>query len=82
MIDPTLLHYCYAFVSSHVFGVRPEGIVTVTELESVRFQEVKERLQSYLESQVRTRMYGQLFPVYFLPLNNVTIFEKCSKIDW
>ena len=52
MIDPTLLHYCYAFVSSHVYGSRPEGIVTVTSVEFGRFQDVKERLQSYLESQV------------------------------
>ena len=52
MVDPTLLHYCYAFITSHVFGSRPEGIVTVTELEMEHFADVKERLRSYLESQV------------------------------
>ena len=52
MIDPTLLHYCYAFISSHVYGSRPEGIVTVTEDEMTRFMDAKERLLSYLESQV------------------------------
>ena len=52
MIDPTLLHYCYAFISSHIYGSRPEGIVTVTLREIERFSATKERLQSYLESQV------------------------------
>ena len=52
MIDPTLLHYCYAFISSHIYGSRPEGIVTVTLREIERFNVTKERLQSYLESQV------------------------------
>lgn len=52
MIDPTLLHYCYAFISSHIYGSRPEGIVTVTLREIERFNATKERLQSYLESQV------------------------------
>lgn len=51
MIDPTLLHYCYAFISSHIYGVGSQ-IVVVTLDEIERFTATKDRLQSYLESQV------------------------------
>ena len=51
MIDPTLLHYCYAFISSHIYGVGNQ-IVVVTLDEIERFTATKDRLQSYLESQV------------------------------
>uniref|UniRef100_A0A9J8AYG5 Ca2+-dependent activator protein for secretion a n=1 Tax=Cyprinus carpio carpio TaxID=630221 RepID=A0A9J8AYG5_CYPCA len=52
MIDPTLLHYSYAFCASHVHGNRPDGIGTVTVEEKERFEEIKERLRILLENQI------------------------------
>uniref|UniRef100_A0A8C1G834 Ca2+-dependent activator protein for secretion a n=1 Tax=Cyprinus carpio TaxID=7962 RepID=A0A8C1G834_CYPCA len=52
MIDPTLLHYSYAFCASHVHGNRPDGIGTVTVEEKERFEEIKERLRVLLENQI------------------------------
>ncbi|XP_072239048.1 calcium-dependent secretion activator 1-like [Leuresthes tenuis] len=52
MIDPTLLHYSFAFCASHVHGNRPDGIGTVTVEEKERFQEIKERLRVLLENQI------------------------------
>ncbi|XP_072307719.1 calcium-dependent secretion activator 1 isoform X3 [Eucyclogobius newberryi] len=52
MIDPTLLHYSYAFCASHVHGNRPDGIGTVTVEERDRFEEIKERLRVLLENQI------------------------------
>uniref|UniRef100_UPI00398EECBA calcium-dependent secretion activator 2 isoform X4 n=1 Tax=Pristiophorus japonicus TaxID=55135 RepID=UPI00398EECBA len=52
MIDPTLLHYSFAFCASHVHGNRPDGIGTVTVEEKERFNEIKERLQRLLENQI------------------------------
>ncbi|XP_055016744.1 calcium-dependent secretion activator 1 isoform X6 [Boleophthalmus pectinirostris] len=52
MIDPTLLHYSYAFCASHVYGNRPDGIGTVTVEERDRFEEIKERLRVLLENQI------------------------------
>ncbi|KAM4588579.1 calcium-dependent secretion activator 1-like isoform 2-T4 [Odontesthes bonariensis] len=52
MIDPTLLHYSFAFCASHVHGNRPDGIGTVTIEEKERFQEIKERLRVLLENQI------------------------------
>ncbi|XP_078270696.1 calcium-dependent secretion activator 1 isoform X9 [Rhinoraja longicauda] len=52
MIDPTLLHYSFAFCASHVHGNRPDGIGTVTVEEKERFEEIKARLHSLLENQI------------------------------
>ncbi|XP_054866559.1 calcium-dependent secretion activator 1 isoform X10 [Amphiprion ocellaris] len=52
MIDPTLLHYSFAFCASHVHGNRPDGIGTVTVEEKERFGEIKERLRVLLENQI------------------------------
>ncbi|XP_055953499.1 calcium-dependent secretion activator 1-like isoform X3 [Argiope bruennichi] len=52
MIDPTLIHYSYAFCASHVHGNRPDGIGTVTVEEKDLFAEIKERLRILLENQI------------------------------
>ncbi|XP_042323829.1 calcium-dependent secretion activator 2 isoform X10 [Sceloporus undulatus] len=52
VIDPTLLHYSFAFCASHVHGNRPDGIGTVTIEEKERFEDIKERLSSLLENQI------------------------------
>ncbi|XP_056337806.1 calcium-dependent secretion activator 2 isoform X5 [Oenanthe melanoleuca] len=52
VIDPTLLHYSFAFCASHVHGNRPDGIGTVTVEEKERFEEIKDRLSSLLENQI------------------------------
>ncbi|KAM8973163.1 calcium-dependent secretion activator 2 isoform 2-T2 [Pelodytes ibericus] len=52
VIDPTLLHYSFAFCASHVHGNRPDGIGTVTTEEREQFEEIKERLSSLLENQI------------------------------
>uniref|UniRef100_A0A8C6VI49 Calcium-dependent secretion activator 1 n=1 Tax=Naja naja TaxID=35670 RepID=A0A8C6VI49_NAJNA len=52
MIDPTLLHYSFAFCASHVHGNRPDGIGTVTVEEKERFEDIKERLRLLLENQI------------------------------
>ncbi|XP_015281921.1 PREDICTED: calcium-dependent secretion activator 2 isoform X1 [Gekko japonicus] len=52
VIDPTLLHYSFAFCASHVHGNRPDGIGTVTIEEKERFEDIKERLASLLENQI------------------------------
>ncbi|XP_068021417.1 calcium-dependent secretion activator 2 isoform X8 [Melanerpes formicivorus] len=52
VIDPTLLHYSFAFCASHVHGNRPDGIGTVSVEEKERFEEIKDRLSSLLENQI------------------------------
>ncbi|XP_075713278.1 calcium-dependent secretion activator 2 isoform X8 [Rhinoderma darwinii] len=52
VIDPTLLHYSFAFCASHVHGNRPDGIGTVTTEERERFEEIKVRLALLLENQI------------------------------
>ncbi|XP_067288532.1 calcium-dependent secretion activator 1 isoform X1 [Pseudorasbora parva] len=52
MIDPTLLHYSFAFCASHVHGNRPDGIGTVSVEEKEHFEEIKERLRVLLENQI------------------------------
>ncbi|KAI1239375.1 hypothetical protein IHE44_0012494 [Lamprotornis superbus] len=48
VIDPTLLHYSFAFCASHVH----DGIGTVSVEEKERFEEIKDRLSSLLENQI------------------------------
>ncbi|KAL5015108.1 hypothetical protein ScPMuIL_009378 [Solemya velum] len=52
MIDPTLIHYSFAFCASHVHGNRPDGIGTVLLREREKFDEIKERLRILLENQI------------------------------
>uniref|UniRef100_A0A663N7Y0 Calcium dependent secretion activator 2 n=1 Tax=Athene cunicularia TaxID=194338 RepID=A0A663N7Y0_ATHCN len=52
VIDPTLLHYSFAFCASHVHGNRPDGIGTVSVEEKERFEDIKDRLSSLLENQI------------------------------
>nr|XP_020453818.1 calcium-dependent secretion activator 1 isoform X10 [Monopterus albus] len=52
IIDPTLLHYSFAFCASHVHGNRPDGLTTVKVDEKDRFEDIKERLRVILESQI------------------------------
>ncbi|XP_067316244.1 calcium-dependent secretion activator 1 isoform X4 [Pseudorasbora parva] len=57
MIDPTLLHYSFAFCASHVHGNRPDGLGTVAVEEKERFEEIKERLRVLLENQITNFRY-------------------------
>ncbi|KAM9410399.1 calcium-dependent secretion activator 1 isoform 3-T3 [Pholidichthys leucotaenia] len=52
IIDPTLLHYSFAFCASHVHGNRPDGLSTVTVDEKDRFEDIKERLRVILENHI------------------------------
>uniref|UniRef100_A0A8C2K0S1 Ca++-dependent secretion activator 2 n=1 Tax=Cyprinus carpio TaxID=7962 RepID=A0A8C2K0S1_CYPCA len=52
LVDPTLLHYSYAFCASHVHGNRPDGMGTVTEQEEEEFEEIRSRLLTLLEKQI------------------------------
>nr|XP_033814087.1 calcium-dependent secretion activator 2 isoform X8 [Geotrypetes seraphini] len=52
VIDPTLLHYSFAFCASHVHGNRPDGIGTLTVEEKERFEEIKGRVSTLLENQI------------------------------
>ncbi|XP_060770755.1 calcium-dependent secretion activator 2 isoform X2 [Neoarius graeffei] len=52
LVDPTLLHYSYAFCASHVHGNRPDGMGTITEDEQEEFEEIRVRLLTLLESQI------------------------------
>ncbi|XP_018322577.1 calcium-dependent secretion activator isoform X5 [Agrilus planipennis] len=57
MIDPTLIHYSFAFCASHVHGNRPDGVGSVTTEEKDKFQDVKERLRVLLEHQITNFRY-------------------------
>uniref|UniRef100_A0A1I7VZS2 MHD1 domain-containing protein n=1 Tax=Loa loa TaxID=7209 RepID=A0A1I7VZS2_LOALO len=57
LIDPTLMHYSFAFCASHVHGNRPDGVGTVTLEEKEKFQDVKERLRTLLEKQITNFRY-------------------------
>ncbi|XP_037956639.1 calcium-dependent secretion activator isoform X4 [Teleopsis dalmanni] len=52
MIDPTLIHYSFAFCASHVHGNRPDGVGSITHEEKEKFAEIKERLRVLLEFQI------------------------------
>uniref|UniRef100_A0A8C6SNS6 Calcium dependent secretion activator 2 n=1 Tax=Neogobius melanostomus TaxID=47308 RepID=A0A8C6SNS6_9GOBI len=52
LVDPTLLHYSYAFCASHVHGNRPDGMGTVTVEEKEQFEAVRTRLMTLLENQI------------------------------
>ncbi|XP_077982025.1 calcium-dependent secretion activator 1-like [Glandiceps talaboti] len=57
MIDPTLIHYSFAFCASHIHGNRPDGIGTVTQLEREKFEEIKDNLRCLLEYQITNFRY-------------------------
>uniref|UniRef100_A0A8C7CZB2 Calcium-dependent secretion activator 1 n=1 Tax=Oncorhynchus kisutch TaxID=8019 RepID=A0A8C7CZB2_ONCKI len=73
MIDPTLLHYSFAFCASHGVhqnlgpgavgskrgrkNMRPDGLGTVKVHEKERFEEIKERLRVILEHQITNFRY-------------------------
>ncbi|XP_047452357.1 calcium-dependent secretion activator 2 isoform X8 [Mugil cephalus] len=52
LVDPTLLHYSYAFCASHVHGNRPDGMGTVTVEEKEQFETIRSRLIALLENQI------------------------------
>ncbi|XP_041852714.1 calcium-dependent secretion activator 2 isoform X2 [Melanotaenia boesemani] len=52
LVDPTLLHYSYAFCASHIHGNRPDGMGTVTVEEKEQFEAVRSRLMTLLENQI------------------------------
>ncbi|XP_051862176.1 calcium-dependent secretion activator isoform X3 [Drosophila albomicans] len=57
MIDPTLIHYSFAFCASHVHGNRPDGVGSITQEEKEKFSEIKERLRQLLEFQITNFRY-------------------------
>ncbi|KAH8403610.1 hypothetical protein KR222_009342, partial [Zaprionus bogoriensis] len=57
MIDPTLIHYSFAFCASHVHGNRPDGVGSITHEEKEKFSEIKNRLRQLLEFQITNFRY-------------------------
>ncbi|XP_066582682.1 calcium-dependent secretion activator isoform X2 [Prorops nasuta] len=58
MIDPTLIHFSFAFCATHVYGNRTDGVGSITHEEKDKFQEIKERLRQILEKQVTNFRYS------------------------
>ncbi|XP_043678091.1 calcium-dependent secretion activator isoform X2 [Vespula pensylvanica] len=58
MIDPTLLHFSFAFCATHVYGNTTDGVGSITHEEKDKFQEVKERLRKILEKQITNFRYS------------------------
>ncbi|KAM9376547.1 calcium-dependent secretion activator 2 isoform 2-T2 [Pholidichthys leucotaenia] len=52
LVDPTLLHYSYAFCASHIHGNRPDGTLTVTVEEQEEFYRIRDQLMKLLENQI------------------------------
>jgi len=54
MIDPTLMHYSFAFCASHVYGntTSTDRVTSITHEEKDKFLEIKERLRQILENQI------------------------------
>lgn len=54
MIDPTLIHFSFAYCAEHVYGNRTsaDGIDSITHEEKDKFQEIKERIKQILEKQI------------------------------
>ncbi|KAL5281916.1 CADPS2 family protein [Megaselia abdita] len=57
LVDPTLIHFSFAFCASHVHGNRPDGIGSITHEEREKFNEVRERLRTLLENQITNFRY-------------------------
>lgn len=66
MIDPTLIHYSFAFCASHVHGNRPDGVGSITHEEKEKFQDIKERLRVLLEYQITNFRYLNFESLVFL----------------
>ncbi|XP_076224576.1 calcium-dependent secretion activator 1 isoform X2 [Nomia melanderi] len=58
MIDPTLVHFCFAFCATHVYGNRADSVGSITYEEKEKFQEIKERLRQILENQITNFRYS------------------------
>ncbi|CAK1546764.1 unnamed protein product [Leptosia nina] len=65
MVDPTLMHYSFAFCASHVHGNstatlpgRPDGVGSITVQEKEKFAEIKERLKTLLQHQITNFRYA------------------------
>ncbi|KAI6206643.1 hypothetical protein M3Y94_00936000 [Aphelenchoides besseyi] len=93
LIDPTLIHYSFAFCASHVHGNRiytdqtatsthPAGVGTVTLEEKEKFQDVKERLRILLEKQITNFRYCFPFgrPEGALK-GTLSLLERCLMKD-
>ncbi|KAF9413049.1 hypothetical protein HW555_008601 [Spodoptera exigua] len=64
-VDPTLMHYSFAFCASHVHGNstatltgRPDGVGSITVQEKEKFAEIKERLKALLQHQITNFRYA------------------------
>ncbi|XP_077299591.1 calcium-dependent secretion activator 1 [Arctopsyche grandis] len=57
-IDPTLIHYSFAFCASHVHGNRPDGVGSITVQEKDKFAEIKDRLRELLQYQITNFRYA------------------------
>ncbi|XP_076620487.1 calcium-dependent secretion activator 1 isoform X2 [Colletes latitarsis] len=57
-IDPTLIHYSFAFCASHVYGNRTDRVVSITLEEKDKFQAIKGRLRQILEDQITNFRYS------------------------
>ncbi|XP_014468672.1 PREDICTED: calcium-dependent secretion activator isoform X3 [Dinoponera quadriceps] len=58
MIDPTLIHFSFAFCATHVYGNTTDGEGSITHEERDKFQEIKERLRLILEKQITNFRYS------------------------
>ncbi|XP_045507308.1 calcium-dependent secretion activator isoform X10 [Colias croceus] len=58
MVDPTLMHYSFAFCANHVHGNRPDGVGSITVQEKEKFAEIKERLKTLLQHQITNFRYA------------------------
>lgn len=57
MIDPTLIHFSFAFCATHVYGNRTDRVGSITHEEKEKFQDIKERLRQILEEQITNFRY-------------------------
>lgn len=60
MIDPTLIHYSFAFCASHIHGNRPDGVGSIATEEIDRFHVIRERLKRLLELQLTNFRYKEI----------------------
>ncbi|XP_076236618.1 calcium-dependent secretion activator 1 isoform X2 [Calliopsis andreniformis] len=58
MIDPTLIHFSFAFCATHVYGNRTDRVGSITHEEKEKFQDIKERLRQILEKQITNFRYS------------------------
>ncbi|KAI4484228.1 hypothetical protein M0804_007684 [Polistes exclamans] len=80
MIDPTLLHFSFAFCATHVYGNTTDGVGSITHEEKDKFQEVKERLRKILEKQITNfRQSDRQFCEFFLENISKTLYPHYEK---